>query len=136
MAATMNTRCRAVCLNRISTIRNSTEMKSFAQRLEAAKRRGRLRTSHLQLWFGRPYHTVRGWMVGRKLKRLNGRSGWEPSGPDRAEIDRRLVQLEQAVGNRKYFPIPHGLTYTQQRRHVEGAQRATDRRVPGARASR
>jgi hypothetical protein len=37
-------------------------MSDFHKRLKRAKRRGKLRTSDLARWFGRPYTTVDSWL--------------------------------------------------------------------------
>lgn len=72
---------------------------SFQARLDRAKRDGNLTTADLAIWFGRPYHTVRGWLEPRSDR--DRRKGYEPWGPHREEAMRRLVNLERFVRHNK-----------------------------------
>jgi hypothetical protein len=99
-------------------------MKTFAQRLEAARAAGDLRVSDLQAWFERPYHTVLGWL-----------NGAEPH-DHRAEINRRLSLLELAVKMSRGPLVPFATNHRQRRAHVQGVQRAVNDRLPRARAAR
>lgn len=62
---------------------------TFQQRLQRCRDRGNLTVADLGRWFGRPYPTVRTWLV----------NGWEPGdGPvTRRRMQARLVALEHAV---------------------------------------
>jgi hypothetical protein len=61
-------------------------MKTFQQRLSRCVERGNLTVADLGRWFGRPYPTVRSWLV----------QGWEPGdGPlTRERMQARLQELE------------------------------------------
>lgn len=98
-------------------------MRSFQNRLEAAQVKGDLRVSDLQAWFGRPYHTILGWL-----------NGAEPH-DHRTEILRRLDLLERTIRAGR-LPVPYSLKHSDRRAHVEGALRAASKRLPGARAAR
>ena len=98
---------------------------TFAQRLVAVQKRGRLTVMDLSIWFQRPYHTVRCWAL----------HGVEPWGPDGETAKRRLGQLEALIKKKRGLPVPHGLSPQQRRAHVEGVARAANNRLPGARAS-
>jgi hypothetical protein len=99
-------------------------MRTFSKRLEAARLAGDLRVSDLQAWFERPYHTVLGWL-----------NGAEPH-DHRAEINRRLDQLEQAVKKRRGKLIPYTVNHRQRRAHMQGVRRANNVGLPRARAAR
>ena len=83
-------------------------MIAFHARLEKAKKQGRLTTADLSTWFGRPYHTVRGWLEGH-----------EPWGPNGEEAIRLMAILERAIARRKGFPVPFDLSPQQRRAYVE-----------------
>ena len=83
-------------------------MIAFHTRLEKAKKQGRLTTADLSRWFGRPYHTVRGWLEGH-----------EPWGPNGEESIRLMAILERAITKRKGFPVPVHLSITERRAYIE-----------------
>jgi hypothetical protein len=80
---------------------------SFQTRLQAAQVAGNLSTADLAIWFARPYHTVRGWIIPRTDR--DRREGYAPWGPHRDEILRRLENLERFVRHNKtpYVLGPH-----------------------------
>lgn len=93
-------------------------MKTFAQRLEAAKKSGLMTTADLATWFERAYPSVRNW--------LDGREPWGPNG-DRARI--LLDLLEEQIKKKNGLPIPVQLSPTQRREHVKGLRRAINARL-------
>ena len=82
-------------------------MLTFQERMERAKNAGKLTNADLSVWFDRPYATVRGWLKGR-----------EPWGPHGEESRRLLKLLEQAIGQRRGFPVPVYLSPAGRRRHM------------------
>lgn len=64
-------------------------VKTFQQRLARCRDQGNLTVADLGRWFGRPYPTVRTWLI----------NGWEPGdGPvTRARMQTRLAELETAI---------------------------------------
>ena len=80
---------------------------NFQNRLHAAQVLGNLSVADLSIWFARPYHTVRGWLIPRTDRARE--AGYEPWGPHRAEIFRRLENLERFVRHNKtpYVMGPH-----------------------------
>lgn len=79
-------------------------MKDVATRLLQCQRQGQLTTADLARWFGRPYHTVRGWLE----------HGYQPRGPQGIEVLRRLEWLEYALSIGYGFPL--SLTESQNQR--------------------
>ncbi len=71
-------------------------MTPLSKRLSRVMREGALTKRDLQIWFGRPYQTVRVWIVGQA-------SPWEPW---RDDVERKLVALERLVARRKDLPVP------------------------------
>ena len=63
----------------------------------------------LQIWFDRPYHTVRTWLL----------RGSEPRDPGRREAYRRLEILEKAIAAQQGFPIPSTLSNLRRPEHVQ-----------------
>ena len=90
-------------------------MIAFKTRLERAKKQGRLTTADLSTWFGRPYHTVRGWLEGH-----------EPWGPNGEESIRLMAILERAIKKHKGFPVPVHLSPQQRRAYVEARRHDLD----------
>lgn len=93
---------------------------TFAKRLEAAKKAGRLTTADLAVWFGRPYPTVRGWLV----------RGYKPWGPHGEESTRLLDVLERAIAKRHKLPVPVHLAQSARISWVKELRHDLDRRVP------
>lgn len=79
-------------------------MSYIATRLAKCQQQGLLTTADLAHWFGRPYHTVRGWVAHDYL----------PRGPQGAEAIRRLEWLEYALSIGYGFPL--SLTESQNQR--------------------
>lgn len=73
---------------------------AFQERLEQAKNSG-VSVADLALWFNRPYHTVRGWLVPRTDRDREG--GYEPWGPYRKELLKRMEQLETALTKKEWI---------------------------------
>ena len=72
-------------------------MKTFQQRLIAARAAGNLKTSDLARWFDRPYPTLRGWL-----------NGMEPGGGpiDAAHAKAMLSLLEALIKKKAGLPVP------------------------------
>jgi len=96
-------------------------MKTFAQRLEAAKRDGLMTTSDLARWFDRPYPTVVKWTLGHEP--------WGPAG-ELAYI--MLDLLEEQIRKKNGFPIPVRLTPIERRDYMQGVRRDIEHRIPKA----
>lgn len=72
-------------------------MIDIQSRLTKVLRDGNLTVADLSLWFGRPYHTVRGWTQGH---RVGGAQ------LDAAFVVAELGQLEKRIKRRQGFPVP------------------------------
>lgn len=72
-------------------------MKSFQERLEAARQAGNLKVSDLARWFDRPHPTIRGWLQGM----VPG------GGPiDAAHAKAMLGLLEVLIRKKAGLPVP------------------------------
>lgn len=71
---------------------------TLQERLAAVTRKGSLSASCLAVWFQQPYGTVRGW-----------REGSLPNEAIRAEVEKRLSWLEDAVEHDPRLPIPYSI---------------------------
>lgn len=96
-------------------------MTTFAQRLEAVKKRGLLTNADLARWFDRPYPTVVKWTQGH-----------EPWGPN-GDLARVLLDLlEEQIKKQNGFPMPVRLTPIERRDYMQGVRRGIVHRIPKA----
>lgn len=100
----------------------------FQSRLEHVSKAGLLTTADLATWFGRPYHTVRGWRTNP--------AHYRPWGPNGREAERLLDLLEHAIKRKRGFPVPINLSPVERRAHVGRMRHELDTRLSKARSAR
>jgi len=83
------------------------KQKTFRLRLLAVMKQGSLTTADLSIWFDRPYHTVRGWLLG-----------YNPWGVHRDRTFKLLENLERTIKSKRKFPVPDRLSPVQRREHI------------------
>ena len=92
----------------------STSKVNFQSRLQRCVERGNLTVADLARWFGRPYATVRCWLV----------DGWQPAGGPVTikRMQHRLKLLEATVAQwgRDLRDLPMGQRAKQLVRHGKG----------------
>lgn len=83
-------------------------------------------TADLAVWFSRPYPTVRGWL-----------EGYEPWGPNGERAYELLADLEWAIKNKFWMPVPISLPPRNRRAHMIAARHENARRnrIPRTRAA-
>jgi hypothetical protein len=106
---------------------------SFQARLERAKKDGRLSTSDLSIWFGRSYHTIRGWLVPRADRAR--KQGYEPWGPQADAAYRSLALLEDHIRRKRGFPVPLELSPVERQIHVKRVRHGLNGRLPKTRSA-
>jgi hypothetical protein len=106
---------------------------SFQARLERAKKDGRLSTSDLSIWFGRSYHTIRGWLVPRADRAR--KQGYEPWGPQADSVYQSLALLEACIKRKRGLPVPVELSPVERRDHVTRVRHDLNGRLPKARSA-
>lgn len=82
----------------------------FYVRLVSCARAGDLTRQDLACWFGRPYTTIRDWLLNKRMQ--------DKSQPQGREAYRRLQLLEKAIVRDDRFPIPQELGQRERRRYV------------------
>ena len=95
-------------------------------RLKHAMETGSLTVADLSIWFARDYHTVHGWIE----------KGREPWGPNGEASLRMLAVLEQAIKQRRGFPIPLHLSPPERRAHMIKVRRELDGSLSKARSAK
>ena len=100
---------------------------SFQSRLERAKNKGKLSTADLSIWFARPYHTVRGWLVPRSDRKRG--EGYEPWGPQADNAHRLLDTLEQVIRLDVSLPVPDTLSPLERQAYIKKIRRQYVRQV-------
>lgn len=106
---------------------------SFQSRLERAKKDGRLSTSDLSIWFGRSYHTIRGWLVPRADR--DRKQGYEPWGPQAEFAYKSLELLEQSIKKKRGFPVPLELSPVERQIHVKRVRHGLNGGISKARSA-
>jgi len=106
---------------------------SFNERLARAKKDGRLSTSDLSIWFGRSYHTIRGWLVPRADR--DRKQGYEPWGPQADAAYKSLELLEQSIRRKRGFPVPLELSPIERQNHVKRVRHGLNGRLSKTRSA-
>jgi hypothetical protein len=75
-------------------------MKPISQRLQKLMEDGALTKRDMQRWFGRPYPTVRMWIIGKQ----------EPWIVWRDDVEDKIGALERLLRKRDSLPIPPSFT--------------------------
>lgn len=96
------------------------DKRHFTKSLNILRRVGHLRVSELQVFFEKPYSTVRAWVEGRQL----------PSDFIWPEVWERYKLLKVAIERYHLFPIPADVHFTQRKRYVEQARTNPSSLVP------
>jgi hypothetical protein len=91
-------------------------MDSFHNVLLACQKKGDLTISDLARWFERPRPTVNTWINGRV-----------PFGPQSRAVFQRLLLLREVVQDKRWFPIPPHLTWTERADLIRGVRDAAAR---------
>ena len=100
-------------------------MKPFSERIQKCMDSGRLTGVDLSIWFGRPYHTVRTWRIGKH----------EPWSPWEQEAERCLTVLERLIREHKKFPIPASFKASERQDYMRGLVRERDTRLSQTRSA-
>ena len=85
-------------------------------------KRGNMAVADAALWFGRPYTTVRSWLVHERVP--------SPGTPPGREAHRLLDLLEAAIARDTRFPIPAHLTQRYRKTYVKELVRRHVKRDP------
>lgn len=93
-------------------------MASFEKRLEDCMRRGDMTISDLARWFDRPRATINTWVTGRT-----------PYGPSSRLAEERLWLLEYCIRNKRGFPVPANLSWTNRANYIRGQRDDAERHV-------
>lgn len=101
-------------------------MLTVQARLRRAMQTGSLTVADLSTWFARDYHTVHGWVE-------KGRQPWGPNGDQSLQL---LGLLEQAIKQKRGFPVPVSLSPSERRRHMRLARERLNGAVPKTRSAK
>ena len=100
-------------------------MKTIAEKLQKLMEDGSLTKQDLQRWLGRPYPTVRMWIIGFQ----------EPWAIWRDDVDEKVMALETLVRKRDDFPIPPSYSRADRKELIERLARERDAQLPRSRSA-
>lgn len=100
-------------------------MKTLSERLLKLMEDGALTKRDLQRWLGRPYPTVRLWIVGTHKPW----DVWEE------EVENKVLALEKLVRERRVLPVPASYSPNDRAELIEDLIDERDARLPRTRSA-